>query len=299
MRRSRKLLVAAVGAFALLGVCRSAEAHAQGVPEQYITASWLEPFAPFRIVGNVYYVGTRGLAMFLITTPDGHILIDTGLEQTAPLVLESVAKLGFNVRDIKIILSSHAHFDHVAGHAKAQTATGAKVFASDADATLLETGGKADFRFGADISFTPVKVDRRLQDGDKVTLGASALTARLTPGHTKGNTTWIMTVRDQGRDYQVVLAGSMTINPGVKMLNYAPYPASGADYAKSFALLESLHPDIYFAPHGGQFNLEEKVKAFALNPAVNPFVDPEGYRLMVANWRKAYSAQLDSEKPKP
>lgn len=299
MNRSRKLLIAAIGALALLGTSGSAEARSQGVPERYITASRVEPFAPFRIVGNIYYVGTRGLAMFLITNPEGHILIDTGLEQTAPLVLESVAKLGFNAKDIKIILSSHAHVDHVAGHAKVQSATGAKVYASDADATLLETGGKADFRFGDDISFTPVKVDRRLKDGDKVTLGASTLTARLTPGHTKGNTTWIMTVPDQGRDYQVVLAGSMTINSGVKLLNYAPYPQSGADYAKSLEFLESLHPDIFFAPHGGQFKLEEKVKAFAQNPAVNPFVDPEGYRLMVTNWRKTYLAQLESEKLKP
>ena len=299
MKQHRVRLVVALAALGACFVSWRTEARAQGVPANLIAPSWVEPFKPFRVIGNVHCVGTRGLAMFLITSPEGHILIDTGLEQSAPFVLANVERLGFNVKDIKIILSSHAHFDHVAGHALIQKATGASVFASEADATLLETGGKADFRFGNDISFTPVTVDRRLKDGDKVTLGAFTLTARLTPGHTKGNTTWLMTVRDQGRDYQVVLAGSMTINPGVKMLNYTPYPASGADYARSLDLLESLHPDIYFAPHGGQFKLEEKVKAFEQNPAVNPFVDPEGYRAMVASWKKVYLAQVESEKPKP
>ena len=299
MTRQRVFAACALGVFGLFGVTVGNDAQAQGVPTSYIAPSWVEPFKPFRVIGNVYFVGTRGLAMFLITTPEGHILIDTGLEQAAALVLENVEKLGFKVSDIKIILSSHAHFDHVAGHALVKARTGAKVFASEADALLLESGGKTDFRFGNDISFAPVTVDRRLKDGEKVSLGGSTLTARLTPGHTKGNTTWIMTVKDQGREYQVVLAGSMTINPGVKMLNYAPYPTSGADYAKSLDMLEGLHPDIFFAPHGGQFKLEEKVKAFEQNPAVNPFVDPEGYRAMVAGWRKVYLAQLESEKPKP
>jgi len=300
MKQRRALTwFAAVGAANALVAPAHTVAHAQGVPANAITPSWVEPFKPFRVIGNVYYVGTQGLAMFLITNPEGHILIDSGLEQSAPIVLDNVAKLGFNITDIKILLSSHAHFDHVAGHALIKARTGAKVFASVADAELLESGGKTDFRFGSEISFPTVAVDRRLRDGEKVTLGASTLTMRLTPGHTKGNSTWILTVRDQGSDYQVVLAGSMSINPGVKMLNYAPYPTSGADYAKSFELLESLHPDIYFAPHGGQFNLHAKVKAFEQNPAVNPFIDPDGYRTTVANWKKAFLAQLESEKPKP
>jgi metallo-beta-lactamase class B len=287
-----------VGAFAGLAL-GGQPAASQGVPASAIQPAWLEPAAPFRIVGNVYYVGSRGLACYLIASPAGHVLLDTGLEQVAPMVLDNVATLGFRARDIRVILSGHAHYDHVAGHAYVKSMTGARVYASAPDARLLESGGREDFRFGGEISFPPVTVDHRIADGEQVTVGPTTLTAHLTPGHTKGNTTWTMTVVDSGVRYNVVFAGSMTINPGVHMVNYPPNPGVADDYARSFALLESLHPDIPLGSHGGFFNLDEKARRLAQGTTPNPFIDPQGYRDQIAAWKKVYLAQLDAERPRP
>src|SRR3954465_6997419 len=153
--------------------------------------AWIAPFKPFRILGNVYYVGVTGVSSFLITTADGHILIDTGFESTVPRIRESVAKLGFRIEDIKILLSSHAHLDHVGGHALMKKLTGAKIMMSEADAALLASGGTNDFTpYAAGMAYSPASADRLLHDGDKVSVGGTALTCHLTPGHTKGCTTW-------------------------------------------------------------------------------------------------------------
>jgi metallo-beta-lactamase class B len=215
------------------------------------------------------------------------------------MVLANVTALGFRPEDIKIMLSGHAHFDHVAGDALVKARTGAKVFATEGDARLLESGGKEDFRFGGEISFPPVTVDRRLRDGERVSLGATTLTAHLTPGHTKGNTTWTMRVADGARSYDVVFAASMSINPGVRMANYAPYPSIADDYAKSFVFLETLHPDVFLAPHGGMFHLDEKRKLMEQGAATNPFIDHDGYRAYVAALKKAYLAQLAKDRTLP
>lgn len=257
------------------------------------------PFAPFRIIDNVHYVGSVGIAAFLITTPQGHILIDTGHRRTADIVLANIAALGFKPRDVKVILSTHAHFDHVAGHAFMKQQTGARVYASDADAELLESGGRKDFRFGDLISFDPVKVDRRIHNGDTVQVGGTVLTARITPGHTKGNTLWTMKVTDGGRTYDFAVAPSMSINPGVKLVNYAPYPDIARDYAASLDYLESLHPDVWVGPHAGFFNMEAKAKALREGAATNPFIDPAGYTAFMARWRKAYNTQLAADQGKP
>ncbi len=257
------------------------------------------PFAPFRIIGNLHYVGSRGIASFLITTPQGHILIDSGHLETAPIILDNITALGFKLRDVKILLSTHAHFDHVAGHALVQRKTGARIYASAPDALLLESGGKADFRFGNDISFEPVKVDRRFSSGDTVQLGGTTLTARVTPGHTKGNTLWMMKVTEAGKTYDVVVAPSMSINPGVKLVSYAPYPEIARDYSASLDYLESLHPDVWVGPHAGFFDMEAKAQKLRSGATTNPFIDPDGYQRFVAGYRKSFLAQLKAEQGVP
>src|SRR4030095_15706394 len=158
--------------------------------------SWNQPVKPFRIAGNLYYVGASDLSSLLIITPQGHILLDSGLVETEPQIQQNVAKLGFRLEDVKVLINTHAHYDHAGGLALLKRLTGATLMASEADAALLAAGGKGDPNFGDTLAYEPVKVDRILRDGDKVELGGVTLTAHLTPGHTKGNTTWTMTVND-------------------------------------------------------------------------------------------------------
>ena len=253
-----------------------------------------QPFKPFRIVGDIYYVGTNDLACYLIKTPAGHILLDTAMEESAAIVRSNITALGFKLTDIKIILSSHAHYDHVGGHADMKAATHAQVFASAGDASVLESGGaKAFFPIK---SYKPVKVDRVIKDGETVTLGGMALTAHLTPGHTEGNTTWTTTIAEKGKKYNVVLVGSMSINQGVHLVNYAPWPNIAAVYAKSFRVLKSLHCDVFLGPHARFFDMETKVRQLSAAPNSNPFVDPGGYRLYIARFEKLYREQLERER---
>lgn len=247
---------------------------------------------PFKIIANIYYVGTADATAYLIATPAGHILIDTTYPETEPLVRKSIAGLGFKLEDIEIILSSHAHFDHVGGHAAMKKATGARVVASAQDAVNLESGGgKAFHQVGR---FEPVAVDRRLADGDTVRLGNVTLTAHVTPGHTEGNTAWTTTVEDGGKQYHVLFAPSMSINPGVHMVNYAPWPNIADAYARSFAVLKKLPCDVFLAPHASFFDLENK-RARLTGATQNPFVDPAGFRDYVDQLEKRYLEQLRKE----
>src|SRR5678816_3342631 len=170
---------------------------------------WTEPFPPFKIVGNLYYVGSKGLANYLITTPKGHILINSDMEENVPLIRASVEKLGFKFTDIKILLISHAHWDHDAASDTIKKLTGAKYMVMDADVSVVESGGKTDFQYGNDPTslYKPTKVDRVLRDGDEVKLGGTVLVAHLTPGHTKGCTTWTLKVKDNDKTYNVVIIG--------------------------------------------------------------------------------------------
>ncbi|MEO7454671.1 MAG: subclass B3 metallo-beta-lactamase [Gemmatimonadaceae bacterium] len=252
-------------------------------------------FAPFRMIGNVFYVGSQGIASFLVTTPSGHILVDTGFRPTAEQVLQNIATLGFKPADVKIMLSTHAHFDHVAGHALVKATTGAKVYASAEDALLLESGGAKDFRFGSEITFEPVKVDHILRDGEAVTLGGTTLVAHITPGHTKGNTAWTMKVSEGGKTYDAIVAPSMSINPGVKLVNYAPYPEIARDYQRSFEFLDTLKPDVFLGPHAGFFDMDAKAKQQRDGATTNPFIDPVGFKRYVAGYRKSFEAQLKAE----
>ena len=255
-----------------------------------------QPVEPYRIADNLYYVGASDIASYLIVTPAGSILIDAGYDDTVPIIQRNVAKLGFKLEDVKILLNTQAHFDHAAGFAKLEALTGAKLDVSDEDAALIEHGGRGDFRWGDTETFPPARIDRRLEDGDQVRLGGVVLTAHLTPGHTKGCTTWTFTARDRGKDRHVVVVGGATINPGVKVSGMPTYPNIGRDYAHTFDLLASLPCDIFLGAHRAYYGGAAKADKLRADPkGPNPF-DPGGYRAAVARWRAAFEKQLSTEK---
>ncbi|HEY7515118.1 MAG TPA: subclass B3 metallo-beta-lactamase [Vicinamibacteria bacterium] len=256
--------------------------------------SWNQPVAPYRIMGPLYYVGASDLAVFLITTPEGHILINSGFAETVPLVRESMRQLGFRFEDVKVLLASHAHSDHVGGHALVKEATGARIMAAEGDVGVMESGGRGDFRFEGEISWRGSPVDRVLHDGDTVVLGGMTLTARVTPGHTRGCTTWTFDLPDGSRTRKAVVVGSMSINPGVVLVGNPKFPEIADEYARSFRVLRSLPVDVYLAPHVRQFWADKKVKR--LGEPTNPFVDPAGYKRALDEWERSYGEQLARER---
>jgi metallo-beta-lactamase class B len=268
-----------------------ASAFAQAEPD------WTEPFPPFRIAGKLYYVGSKGLANYLITTPQGNILINSDLEANVPMIQASIEKLGFKFNDTKILLISHAHFDHDAGSAKIKEMTGARYMVMDADVPVVESGGKLDFQYGdrAEFLYRATKVDRVLHDGDEVRLGGTVLVAHLTPGHTKGCTTWRMQVTEGGKTYNVVILGSPNVNPGYKLVNNKSYPQIADDYVHMWAVLKSLPCDIFLGAHGGYFDLEEKY-ARLKDGGANPFIDPSGYKNYVAEKEQEFNTELAKQK---
>lgn len=256
-------------------------------------SDWTEPFPPHRVIGNIYYVGSKGLASYLITTREGHILINSSLAASVPLIRASVEKLGYRFADIRVLLISHAHLDHCAGSASVKKLTGAKYMVMDADAPEIEAGGKGNFQYGnsPDMLYPPAKVDRVLHDGDEVKLGDAVLVAHLTPGHTKGCTTWTTKVAEAGRTYNVVIVGSPNVNPGYKLVGNRLYPQIAQDYERTFRVLKSLPCDVFLGAHGSYYGMEAKVAG--LKPGKpNPFIDPEGYRSYVAERERAFRAEL-------
>jgi metallo-beta-lactamase class B len=253
---------------------------------------WIQPFPAFRIAGNLYYVGSKGLAAYLITTPQGHILINSNLEDSVPMIRASIEKLGFKYSDVRILLISHAHFDHDAGSAPIKQQTGAAYMVMEGDVPVVESGGTRDFQYGNDKGtfFPPVKVDRVLKDGDEVKLGDTVLVARLTAGHTKGCTTWTMTVKDGAKRYQAVIIGSPNVNPGYKLVNNAAYPGIAEDYARGFKTLAALPADLFLGAHGSYFGMDEKYARLQKGDA-EAFVDREGYKKFVA----AKTAEFERE----
>lgn len=266
---------------------------AASMPAGAQNRSWLEPFPPFRIAPNLYYVGSRGLAAYLVTTSEGHILINSNLEASVPMIRASVEQLGFRFADIRILLISHSHYDHDAGSARIKELTGARYMVMEGDVPTVESGGKRDFQYGNDSTqhYPPAKVDRILKDGDEVQLGGMTLVARLTPGHTRGCTTWTMKIADGGRSYNVVIIGSPNVNPGYKLLGNSAYPAIADDFEKTFRVLNSLPVDYFLGAHGSYFDLERKV-GLRKPDARSPFIDPEGYRAYVADRERAFRAEL-------
>jgi len=260
--------------------------------------SWRAPVPPQHLMANIYYVGAIGVSAYLITTPAGHILLDTGFDDTVPIIQRSVEQLGFRLADIKIILSSHAHVDHVGGHAQMKNLTGAQIYASDADGRTLESGGVDDFiQWPKEtIRYEPVKPDHIVTDGERVTLGGVTLVAHLTPGHTRGATTWTMEVDDAGAVRHVVFFSSTSINPGTRLLSNPLYPEFVRDFETTFAKLRALPCDIFFAPHGGQFAMADKFARLSHPERSNPFVDPEGWKKLLADSERAFRGQLAAER---
>lgn len=279
----------------LLVFCFPLCGYAQTPPD------WTKPFPPHRVIANIYYVGSKGLSSYLITTKQGHILINSSLESSVPLIRESVEKLGFRFSDVKILLISHAHWDHCAGSAHLKQLTGAQYMVMDGDVPVVESGGKADFQYGhsPDNLYPPAKVDRILHDGDEVRLGDAVLVAHKTPGHTKGCTTWTMKAAEKGKVYDVVIVGSPNVNPGYKLVNNAAYPQIAQNYQQMFSVLRALPCDIFLGAHGGYYGMEEKF-ARVREGGQNPFIDPEGYKNYVGEREQAFRQELqDQQRTQP
>lgn len=251
------------------------------------------PFPAFRIADNLYYVGTKGVASYLITTSQGHILINSNVEAGVPLLRSSVESLGFKFSDIKILLISHAHWDHDAASATIKKLTGAKYMVMEGDVPVVESGGKSDFHYGnePDALYPPASVDRVLHDGDEVKLGDAVLTAHLTPGHTKGCTTWTMKVKDGAKMRDVVIVGSPNVNPGYKLVDNKVYPGMAQDFERTFKVLKSLSCDYFLGAHGSYFDMETKYARMKAG-ASNVFIDREGYKSYVADREQAFRREL-------
>jgi metallo-beta-lactamase class B len=253
---------------------------------------WTRPFPPFHIAGNLYYVGSEDLAAYLITTPQGNILINSNLETSPDQIKASIEKLGFKFADTKILLISHAHFDHCAGSAQIIKMTGAKYEVMDADVPVVEAGGHNDFNYAQDkdLWFAPTHVDRTLHDGDTVSLGGTTLTANKTAGHTKGTTTWTLDGTEGGRVLHVVIVGSPNVNPGYKLVGNTAYPQIADDYRHEFRVLKSLRCDIFLGAHGGYFGMKSKYQRWKSGDR-NAFIDPEGYKSYISDREHAFEAE--------
>jgi metallo-beta-lactamase class B len=250
---------------------------------------WHRAFPPFKIAGNLYYAGTADLAVYLVHTPQGNILINSDFEEDVPLIRTSVEQLGFPYKDTKIILISHAHGDHDAATGLIKKQTDAKLMVMDAD--VREEESTARGRPGA-------HVDRVLHDGDKVELGGTTLTARLTPGHTKGCTTWTMQVQEDGRMLNVVIVGSPNVNPGYILVGNKSYPQIAQDYVKTFAVLNGLACDVFLGAHGGYFGLKEKYEKMKAGGA-NPFIDPAGYKAYIGEREATFRKEWERQQQNP
>jgi len=244
-----------------------------------------KPFPAYKVIGNIYFVGTDNLGSFLITTPDGNILINSDFDDTVPQIRASVEKLGFKFTDTKILLGSHAHGDHMEGDARVKELTGAQVMVMEQDIPAISrmTPGNK-----------PHPIDRVLHDGDEVKLGGTTLVAHLTPGHTKGCTTWTMKVEENGKSYNVVILGSIGVNPGYVLVNNKDYPQIADDYIRGFKVLRSLPCDIFLASHGSFYGMQEKY-AKLLKGGPNPFIDPAGYKAHLDSQEMNFHAKLEEQ----
>ena len=254
--------------------------------------SWNQPVKPFRLIGNIYYVGASDVTSFLIVTPQGHILLDSGFVETVPQIKQNIAQLGFRLEDVKFLINSHAHYDHAGGLAQLKQLTGARLMVSEPDAVLLAAGGKGEFGFGDRFPYPPVKADGIVRNGYELKLGDVTMVAHLTPGHTKGSTTWTMKVKEGANEYDVVFLGSTSV-PGYKLVDNVAYPTIADDYARTFRLLKSLPCDVFLAPHGMFFSLKEKSKSLAAGKEPNPFIDPNGYMTYLEDSEADFKNQLN------
>jgi len=256
---------------------------------------WTTPIAPFHIVGNLYYVGSKDLASYLIVTPQGDILINSNLEVSVPQIRHSIEQLGYRFTDIRVLLISHAHWDHDAGSAEVKRQTGAQYMVMDGDVSVVESGGDTDFQY-PENRYRAAKVDRILHDGDEVRLGGSVLVAHKTPGHTHGCTTWTLQVADRGRLLNVVIVGSWNVNPGYRLVdrpgNPASYPGIATDFEHTFTVLKHLPCDVFLGAHGDYFNMLEKLDRLTPATAATVWVDPQGYQAKVREREQAFQTEL-------
>ena len=292
-KRRRRLIILGTLAtiFAgLIALWQSAISRNRSIPDE-----------PFRIAGNLHYVGSTGVTAFLLTGPDGHVLIDGGYPETAPLIIGSIAKLGFDIRDVKILLNSHAHFDHAGGLRALQEASGAKLWISEGDAEIVANGGAGDNTFGPLRylrvgRFPAPRVDHRFRDGDTVRVGPITLIAHVTAGHTPGCTSWAFPVRHGDRDLLAVDVCSLSMLPFMNLVEPESYPGIRADFERSFVTLRSLPADIFLGAHGSFFDMDAKRRAsIDANGSPEPFIDRAGYLQFIdwaeANFRKTLANQ--------
>ncbi len=255
---------------------------------------WEEPAEPAHIVGPIYFVGTAGLGAFIFATADGLILMNTGMPSSGPMIADSIRKLGFRPEDIKIMINGHAHIDHAGAFAWLKEQFGGEVLVMREDIPAMESGDANDFKYANDFLYPPVKVDRVLRDGDTVRLGDVLLTAYLTPGHTRGATTWVTTVVDDGRPYVVVFPDGAGFNPGYRLVKNPSYPGIAEDYRRTHHILEMLKPDIWLAQHNEYYDFEGK-RQRAQNEGIKAWIDPEGYRRFVVGKKRAFEDEVDAE----
>ena len=257
-------------------------------------ADWAEPFPGHRVIGNLYAVGTEGLGVFLITSDEGHILINTGLEDSTPLIRENIESVGYRLEDVRILLTMQAHWDHTAALAEIREITGAEMWATAGDGRVLEDGGFSDPHFGGRESFRPVEVDRIISDGDVIELGETRLRVHHHPGHTEGSSSYSMQVTEDGRDYNVAVANMGTINEGKRLVVDPTYPGVADDFASTFASQKAMDVDVWVAAHGGQYGLLDKYRpGEAYSP--DTFVDPEGFLAEVERLERIYEEQVAAE----
>lgn len=291
--RSRLLLplIAAIAACVPLALTAQPSFQTRPITNE----AWLRWIPPFRIVGDLYYVGGEDLGSYLLTTSEGHILINTGAYGSVAMIRTSIETLGFDFDDIEILLTTQAHWDHVADLAEIKRLTGARMLAHEGDVASLQDGGVSDFRFpdGRDPVFEPVMVDRVLQDGDTIQLGGRTVTLLHHPGHTKGSSSFSFTTGDDERSYSVLVVNMGTINPGVSLLDMPAYPQIAAEYGSTFAAQKALSPDVWVSSHAGHFDLHDRVPP---GDAYDPQRFSAGYREKIALYEERYLNQLQEER---
>lgn len=257
--------------------------------------AWDKPFPAHRVVANLYSVGTYDLSSFLLTSDDGHILINTGMAGSTALIRDNIEALGFRLTDVKRLLTNQAHFDHVSAMAEIKALSGAQLWATAPDAKLLQDGGFSDPLFGGSETFRPVSVEHIISDGDVIAVGETRLTVHEHPGHTAGSTSYSLRVHENGRNYRVLIANMGSINPGTKFYENETYPGIREDYANTFKQQKAMSVDIWVAAHASQYGLHDKYKPGQPYDA-DTFVDPEGFFALVAKLEQRFLTALDEEK---
>jgi metallo-beta-lactamase class B len=280
-----------IAIFSTLSFIINAQVHEPNITD----SNWIKPYPPFRIAGNLYYVGTCDLACYLITTTKGNILINTGIASSAEQIKKNIEALGFKYSDIKILLITHAHFDHVGALAEIKQQTNASLMVDEKDAEVLASGGSTDYELGKHgITFKPVKADVLLHDGDTIKLGNMQLVMLHHPGHTKGSCSFLFTVNDEQHSYRVLVANMPSIITDRRFTDITDYPNIAQDYAYTLQAMKNIHFDIWLSSHASQFNLQSKhTPGNSYNPSA--FIDQAGYDAALRDLQKQYDEKIKKD----